>query len=78
MACKPRYFNRLREQTHTGFPRTPSGVRRVQSIRLMRRMGLGSTISPDRDTDDPFDLRIDDLRLAAARALGFMDLVSAS
>lgn len=46
----------------------------IQSIRLTRWMVLGSTISPDRDPDDPFDLRIDDLRWAAARALGFMDL----
>ncbi|GAM37464.1 hypothetical protein TCE0_024r07405 [Talaromyces pinophilus] len=65
-------------QTEIVFPEPSPEQGRVQSIGLTRRMVLGSTISPDRDTDDPFDLRIDDLRWAAARALGFMDLVHAS
>ncbi|KAF3402579.1 hypothetical protein DPV78_004754 [Talaromyces pinophilus] len=65
-------------QTEIVFPEPSPEQGRVQSIGLTRRMVLRSTISPDRDTDDPFDLRIDDLRWAAARALGFMDLIHAS
>lgn len=70
--------NSVLRQTEIVFPEPQLEQGRVQSIRLTRRMVLGSTISPDRDPDDPFDLRIDDLRLVAARALGFMDLVPAS
>ncbi|KUL87070.1 hypothetical protein ZTR_05718 [Talaromyces verruculosus] len=51
-------------QTEIVFPEPPPEQGRVQSIRLTRWMVLGSTISPDRDPDNLFDLRIDDLRWA--------------
>lgn len=69
--------NPVLRQTEAIFPEPPPQQARAQSIKLTRRLLFGSAVFPGRDPDDPFDLRLDELRRAAARALEFMDLIPA-